>query len=335
MTGLRAAVNTRRDPQKGQALLEWLIVSVLALMAAVWAAGEFVRQAEQAAAQGHAQWLRTVGHAIEAVMAQHDAGTGVATHAFDGLRGNTISPIGPWLRRLQTGGWLPAALARQPSMPYEVGLLKLELPGVCDRDHCTQQVLLLAMPKAGGSVPNASDLMAVLKGKGLAVTDLAPGQLRGPTFDLPNPPVGRQRLPVGTVALLAWRHDHEPPYVRVNESRQVRLAGGVVLGQLTQGQGSCSPAGLVMLGPKGDLRVCRKGQWQSVEEPHDHLRACLPQTPEQAFRAAWFKYTGFGRLFDTGPNCDCAAGFAPIKVVGHRGRVGAVELRDGYLCQRL
>ena len=335
MTSLRAAANTGRGRQMGQALVEWLIVSVLALMAAIWAAGEFARQAEQAAARGYAQWLRTVGHAIEEVMAQHDAGTGVAAQAFDGLSGNTISPIGPWLPRLQSGGWLPATLARQPSMPYEVSLLKLQPSGACEHGHCAQQVLLLAVPKAGVSVPNASDLLVVFQGKGLAVTDLAPGHLRGPTFDLPNPPVGRQRLPVGSVALLAWRHDHEPPYVRVNESRQVRLAGGVVLGQLTQGQGSCSPAGLVMLGPKGDLRVCRSGQWRSVEEPHDHLRACLPQTREQAFRRAWFKYTGWERLLDLGPNCECDAGFAPVKVVGDRGRVGVVELRDGYLCQRL
>ena len=324
-----------RGRQSGQALVEWMVISALALMAAIWAAGEFARQAELAAAKGHAQWLWTVGQAIETVMAQTEAGTASAERVFDGLAANTLVPAKPFLERMQASGWLLPALAAEPTLPYDVRLLKLDQPGACDTSTCTQIMLLLAVPKPGKSVPHASHLLLALHGKGLAITDLAPEHLRGAAFTLANPPAGDQRLPVGTVALLAWRHDREPPYVRLNESRQVTLAGGVLLGRLAEDDGVCQPAGLVMLGQAGDLRVCKDGKWGTVSESHDHFRACLPQTREEAFRAAWLKYSGFWAFLGGGPNCDCATGFAPIQAVGDRGRVGSVELRDGFLCQRL
>ena len=335
MRGLARDAQVLRGRQSGQALVEWMVISALALMAAIWAAGEFARQAELAAAKGHAQWLWTVGQAIETVMAQTEAGTTSAQQGFEGLPANTLVAAKPFLERMQASGWLLRALAAEPTLPYDVRLLKLDQPGACDANTCTQILLLLAVPKPGKSVPDASHLLLALQGKGLAITDLAPDYLRGAAFTLANPPTGNQRLPVGTVALLAWRHDREPPYVRLNESRQVTLAGGVLLGRLGEDEGACQPVGLVMLGPAGDLRVCKDGQWGTVSESHEHFQACLPQTREEAFRAAWLKYTEFWRLLGGGPNCDCAAGFAPIQAVGDRGRVGAVELRDGYLCQRL
>ena len=328
-----------RTRETGQALIEWLMVSVLAMLAAVWAAGEFARQAEDAAGQAHAQWLLTVGEAVKRAVAAEQVGySASASQPVSVLRELPVgvaSPIAPWLKRLQAAGWLPQALAQTRAMSYEVSLLKLPSRGTCAKPPCARVVLLLAQPRPDKPVPDVASVLMALKGQGLAVTDLAPDRLRGPTFDLPNPPVGRQHLPVGSLALLAWRDDHEPPYVRVNESRQVTLSGGLVLGKRAAADGACSPPGLVMLDAAGQLQVCRDGRWGQAIKEHEHFRACLPQTREQAFRAAWFKYSGFWELFGGGVNCDCDAGFAPVKMVGEDGRVGSVTLRDGYLCQRL
>lgn len=328
-------VKPDRARQCGQALVEWLIVSMLAALAAVWAAGELAREAEVAASRGHAQWLLAVGRAIDQAMAAHDARATDDPAWFDAISGEEVVPVQPWLDRLQAAGWLPTALSRTPALPYNVGLVKVDGQGHCDTSPCVRALLLLAVPKAGHPVPDPTTVLLALQGRGLAVSDLAPNRLRGATFDLPNPPTGQQRLPVGTVALLAWRDDHESPYVRLHESRQVTLASGVVLGKRAQTDGACHPSGLVTLSPQGELQVCRDGHWDEVLKSHEHFRACLPQTREQAFRAAWFKYTGFWALMGGGVNCDCDAGFAPVQVVGDDGRVGTVTLRDGYLCQRL
>jgi hypothetical protein len=304
-------------------------------MAAIWAAGELARQAEIVAGRGHAQWLLAVGQAIDQAMAAHDAGATGSSAVFEALPVGTVSPVAPWLERLQASGWLPAALARAPAMPYDMGLLKLDAQGHCAEPPCTQALLLLAIARPGQRVPLVTEVLPALEGKGLAVTDLAPDRLRGAAFDLPNPPVGRERLPVGTLALLAWRDDHEPPYVRLRESRQVTLSAGVVLGKHASENGACHPIGLVMLSPHGELQVCRDGRWDEAVKPHEHFRTCLPQTWEQEFRATWLKSSGFWALMGMGVNCDCDAGFAPLQVVGDNGRVGDVTLRDGYLCQRL
>ena len=329
----------RRTRQSGQALVEWIVVSALALMAAVWAAGEFARQTEIAAAKGHAQWLWTVGQAIEAVMAQQDASIQSAERVFDGLKANTVAPAKPFLERMQSGGWLLQALPAEPIMPYHVRLLKLDQSDACASSTCVQMMLLLAVPKTGKSIPDASHLLLALQGKGLAVTDLAPNQLRGAAYTFVNPPVGKQPLPLGTVALLAWRHDYEPPYVRLNESREVTLAGGVVLGKLAQDKGPCDSTGLLMLGQDGHLSLCRGGKWGAVSASHDHLRACRTQSRKESFHSAWLKYTGFWDLLDmksqAKSQCGCDAGFAAVRVGGERGRVGAVELSNGFLCQRL
>lgn len=324
-----------RQTQRGQALVEWLVVSVLAVLVAVWAAGEFARQAQTAASQGYAQWLLTVGHAIDQAMAAEDAGALRSVSMFDALPAATVSPIDPWLDRLQADGWLPAAMARAPAMPYEIGLLKLGGQGGCATPSCARVMLLLAVAKPDRRVPNATEVLLGLQGKGLAVTALAPDRLRGAAFDLPNPPVGQQHLPVGTLALLAWRDDHAPPYVRLNESRQVHLSAGVVLGKRVSDDGVCHPNGLVILSAEGKLQVCRDGQWDEAFKVHEHFRACLPQTWEQEFRATWFKRSGFWALMGMGVDCDCDTGFAPVQMVGDNGRVGEVTLRDGYLCQRL
>jgi len=188
-----------RARETGQALIEWLMISVLAMLAAVWAAGEFARQAEDAAGQAHAQWLLTVGEALKRAVAAEQVGyTASASQPVSVLRELPVgvaSPIAPWLKRLQAAGWLPPALAQTQAMSYEVSLLKLPSRGTCAKPPCARVVLLLAQPRPDKPVPDVASVLMALKGQGLAVTDLAPDRLRGPTFDLPNPPAAGSACP--------------------------------------------------------------------------------------------------------------------------------------------
>ncbi|MCD8505544.1 MAG: hypothetical protein LRY53_03515 [Burkholderiaceae bacterium] len=321
--------------QRGQALVEWMVVAALAMLAAVWAAGEFNQRAERLAAQGHAHWLRSVAGAIAKALEHDDANAWPAGGLFASLPVNALSPVQPWLDMLKQRGWLPQALAAPDRMPYEIRLMRLVSEKRCADDTCPVMVLLLALPKSDSQTPHPSAMLAELQGEGLAVTDLAPGWLAGAALRLANPLADRVLLANGTIGLLGWRADKPPPYVRLNESRQVNLAGGVQIGRLANVSATCHPDGTVMLGPEGKLYVCRDGQWQTVSEKHDHLRACIPPDDQAGLARALMRISGLWQIFGGGPFCRCPDGFAPLSFGGDRQRVGPVELEDGYACLRL
>lgn len=335
LTGTRRSRSRERDCQTGQALVEWMVVAALAMLAVVWAAGEFAQKAEQAAVNGYGQWLQAVAGAIAEVVKQDDAGSNPDAALLGHLPGNTLVPVEPWLDRLKQGGWLAAALASKPKMPYDIQLVRLDTSGSCLSAPCPLTVLLLALPRADRQAPHPAAVLAALAGKGLAVTDLAPNRLQGATYQLPNPPIAGLQLPVGTVGLLAWRADRPPPYVRLHETRSVTLAGGAQLGRLTQTDGACHPEGLLMVGPNGELRVCRSGRWDEIGERHDHVRACLPQPERNHITESLMKLSGLWEIFGRPPTCECPSGFAPFSPGGDGVRVGAVELVDGLACLRL
>ncbi len=324
-----------RDHQKGQALVEWMVVAALAMMAVVWAAGEFAQKAEQAAVDGYAYWLQAVAGAIEEVMKQDDAGSHPGAGLLGELPVNQLVPLEPWLVRLKQGGWLSPALASQPKMPYDIRIARLDARRTCGGDRCPLTVLLLGVARSDRQVPHPGAMLAALDGQGLAVTDLAPDRLQGATYQLSNPIAQGVRLPVGTVGILAWRADRASPYVRLNETRRVALAGGVQLGRLAHTGGGCAPDGLVMVGPDGNLRICRSGNWDEVSDRHDHVRACLPRPKRDELAVALMKLSGWWGVFGREPQCECPAGFAPFSPGSGGARVGAVELFDGRACLRL
>jgi hypothetical protein len=332
--------------ERGQALLEWLLVAALAIMAAVWAASDWVHKAEQTAAQGHAKWLLAVAGSIEQALQHHDAHAGFKVFGQAQLPINTPVPVAPWLVRLKEQGWLSAALTNQPSLPYTVSLLRLDHASGCEGGRCPVAVLLLATPKPASKAPHPATLLSALEGRGLAVTDLAPHRLQGATYGLANPPVAGAPLPLGTVALLAWRADRVPPYVRLRESRPVQLAGGLQLGQAPGIGHSCHPDGLMMRGVGQKLLVCVGGRWETNQKEYDYLRSCQANPaqnqspPNNALRQGLIWLSGFASLFEntdrgTAVQCLCPGGFVPVFAGTRHQRLGSVVLQEGYLCQRL
>jgi hypothetical protein len=323
-----------RCRQHGQALLEWMVVAILAVMMAIWAAGDWARKVQDSVAHGYAQWLKTVATGLDDALRHSDADDQAMTFWRSELPLNTPTPLEPWLQWLKREGWLPSALSTQLRMPYLMSLLRIHAQSSCQGASCPMVVLLLATPKPGQAIPDAALLLAELGAQGLAVTDLAPDRLRGAVFELNNPMAQGQALPVGTIALLVWRSDRPPPYVRLNESRVVSMSGGVQLGQVSQAGGACQPEGLVMRGPAVQLFLCRGRRWQEIKRDHDHLRACAPLSRNEELVQLLFWSSGMRELFGIGPVCDCPGGFAPVNLGGNAA-IGPVPLREGYLCLRL
>lgn len=343
-----ALVDRRR--QQGQALVEWMLVALLATLAVAWAAGEFVQKAEQAAVQGYAHWLKAAASALTEVMRHEDAGSAEKSPLLAQVPMNQLIPIEPVLEGFKHRGWLVQALVSQPKMPYDVRLLRLDSTGTCaDRDKCPVTLLLLAIPSAHQQgahqrvthqrvthqTPHPAAMLQSLDGQGLAVTDLAPHRLQGASFQLDNPLINGLRLPVGTIGILAWRLDRPPPYVRLNETRRVSLSGGLQLGRLADTKASCYPEDVVMIGLAGSLQICREGRWQAVSERHDHVRACLPQKRGDPMQEALLRLSGFWAVFGQERKCQCPAGFAPFSPGSGSAHVGAVKLESGQACLRL
>ena len=322
----------KRINERGQALVEWMVVAVLATMVAIWAAGDWATKIEDRVAQGYAHWLNALATGIDQALRYSDANDESLAVWRDQLPLNVPVPIEPWIKRLKQDGWLPSALGPARSLPYQVSLLRLDAQQDCQTTSCPMAILLLATPKPGvqQSIPHPAALVSELGAKGLAVTDLAPHRLQGAVFQIDNPLAQGVALPVGTVALLAWRSDQPSPYVRINESRVVNLSGGLRLGQVANAGSACSPLGLVMTSRSGELVTCFDGQWQSVSRDHDHLRACNKPSGKDAMAELLI-----GALFGFRPSCDCPSGFVPVDVGSDRDRVGPIRLHAGYLCQRL
>jgi hypothetical protein len=316
----------KRRAQSGQALLEWVMVAMLATMAAVWAANEWVERLQLARAQAHAQWLRAVARALEQAI-EHEPQRWRAPLA----PGQAVA-LAPLLQQLKQAGWLTEALGEPLGMPYRLSVLRWQRGGACERGQCPTVVLLLAQPQA--QAPKAAVLLMQLAGAGLAVTDLNPHRLQGPAFALPNPPGVSEPLPVGTVALLVWRSDREPPYVRIDESRPVHLRGGLQLGPLAQASGPCTPEARMMQSAAGQLLICQSGRWQDVAADHDHLRACRARQIDPLYEQL-MRVSGLWSILGGEPGCDCEVGFGAVHFGSQLDHVGPIRLDHGFACLRL
>lgn len=329
----RTQLSILRQAQAGQALLEWVVVMALALMAAVWAAGQWVQDLERAAAQGHAHWLQAVAISIsQAIESSHPDPQAWRT-LQDRLHAKPRHPVEEWLPWLTEQGWLAAALSKRPHMPYEVTLAAVDQTEGCRIKPCPLAVLLLAQPNRQGP-SDPSDLLSALSGQGLSVSMLAPDRLQGPAYRLANPPLPGPALPVGTVGLLVWRSDRLAPYVRLKEDRLVQFDGGVKLGALATSGAPCAPDGMVSQGANQELLICRQGRWQSVALWEDRYAACLPENPGDPVARGIMAVMGFDTWLTATP-CDCQAGFRAVEMGREIKRFGRVELRDGYLCESL
>jgi hypothetical protein len=342
--------------QRGHLLLDVVVVLTVSLCLTVWASAQWTREARALAVQGFAQWLQQVSVAVGDVMSMPESGN--AARWWQALEERPVQPIEAWLPWLSKQGVLTANLQTQPPLSRQVELVRLPVDPGCQAERCPRQVLLVAKPLGqrdeAWHEEEATHFLGSLPGEALAVMGLAPDWLKGAAFRVPNPSPGIERWPIGTFALLVWRSDLPPPYVRLNETRPVNFQGGltvkgpfVVDGVLHASQGmilgqgsgtaplmgqACQAPGLMMRSARAGLLICEFGYWFGVgDAPREMLPCAAPPQINPLVRLLWGSL--FGAFDQSEPACLCPAGYLP-RHVGVKPPFSHVVPREGHVCER-
>lgn len=342
-----------RAAQRGQALLEWLVVATLVLLAVIWGSDKWAARAEQAALEGLGHWMLTLSEAMQkAVETQTSEDEPMAIL----LAQDPPASVEDWQRRLQQMGFLLPGFSSKPPLAFQMLTHRITTDDDCQSSVCSTALLLLALPpedwQASRRANAAADLLLSLKGRGLAVTTLSPQRLQGGAFGIDS------QWPLGTVGLVVWRSDVLPPYVRLQEDRPVHLSGGLVVdgqlsvrGQLAVSQGlllgegakidtACAPEGLLLRSSDQHLFICRQARWQQPtlqqRQTQTARRSCLPRPPEHILMPYWRQSGLLNQLMRPGASapCRCPDSYLPRLVGQMTGSVAGIPVTKGYICEK-
>lgn len=329
----QAQFSSQLHSQTGQIFVEWLIVMVVSLMVAIWTASHWAQRVEQFAIEARAYQLKNIARALQQMLEVADTDPDLGRQLSERLSAGERQPIQPWLTWLTTNGWLVSTDASNPQVFNDLWLERIHVERGCEATQCPTVILLLSHPRQEQDV-HMAELMLSVGGDALAVTHLNPDVLAGPTYRLPNPPGAGEKLPIGTVGLLVWRSSKHKPYVRLHESRRVQLDGGVTFGADPSLGERCSVQGLIMQGASGRLLICEGGFWASYRFGQGQYEACLPVKPlDEAF---WHMLRGDGLdMWLKKTLCKCPAGYRVLEMGAGVKQFSSIELRDGFLCERL
>lgn len=345
--GMCAVSGASCNAQRGFALLEVAVVSLLLMLLAVWGVHGMVQRMSDARVQNDAAWALTVRGALQGFMARHELTIAQAHTMTD------LPDIADWsdlsVAVLQQQGFLPPGFPESP-LPGGAAIRVLRT-GLCPSADCRVYAVVHALKPYTYLHNGQADegllaqwLMAT-QGWGAVVPPGDPGYLRGPAVRLSNP-LGTAHLvlPAGTVAVvlsseqLATHH-----FVRMADSRNPDLQGGLsvhgtvlarndlhVQGGLrllrTENMGAvCGTSGEMAADTNQQPIVCRDGVWARL----GHVRA-------GGFSINQFYgcFTALGTSTanpDTG-SCSCPEGDAMVQVSDS----GPVPYPDGrtrgFLC---
>lgn len=337
--------------QKGQALLECIIALALMMLLSFWGSAQWNSRVQQARVRSMAAWLQEIHKAL-------GQDSGYASSLLQGMqaRGGTASAgASNMIAALKSEARLPAGFAEQPPMNYELELLPLA-SSRCAGAVCAHELLLLAKPDLAADSEqtqrDALDLMLALDGKVAAVLWSNPDSLQGAGMHYPNPPSSSQRLPLGTVALLLWRSDHLPPYVRLAEDRVVRFSSSVTFDGATQFDqpidarrgilvsyqvsdgAACSTSGHLARLSRGGLAICENGRWGSVARTGRQFKAC-DSAVGRGLLAMWVIDHKHKDIFGGGSVCECSGGYIARYMGEGMAMFEGIQTRDGYVCEPL
>jgi|GEM_PF-2766714 len=329
--------------QRGQVLMELVLVIALAIAAGVWSVTRWDWKVEQARIAAMATWLQQLRSALQA---DRVAGDVLARRVLEKGQLEVSEAVGELKQLSLLSDGFPSA----PPMDYRVLLTSIESRR-CQGSDCSQDILLAALP--GSQIGRAdvqrfaADLLLALEGRA-AVSGTGDGELLGPDMQYEGVRVAGQLLPAGTVAMLLWKQTW--PYVRLHEDRPVRLDGDVtfggkasVLGQLHVSDGiiiektvraadGCHHANQVAILDSGELVVCRSGQWLQQPGRQADLRPCN-KPPKGSVLWEYFRMRDSSEP-DPEP-CKCDENFV-MRFVGRRHHsIRGVKVYKGYVCERL
>lgn len=342
-----------RVKQNGQALLEWLVVATLLLLAVIWGGEKWAARAEQAALEGLGQWLLTLSEAMQKAIETQIAADEPITVL---LAQEPPASVEKWQQSLQQAGFLMPGFSPQPPLTFRIEIHRAVTGDVCQAATCPTALLLLALPpddwQPSRRANAAPDLLLALKGRGLAVTPLSPHRLQGSSFGLSS------SWPLGTVGLLVWRSEVLPPYVRLREDRPVHLAGGLLVdgqlavqGQLAASKGlllglgaqveaACAPEGLLLRSPDQHLFICRGARWQLSQQSQPQTQtakqSCTGPNHEHILWTFWRDSSPLAAVLpplDLTP-CHCPEQYIPRWVGQMTGSVAGVKINNGFICEK-
>lgn len=244
--------------QKGFALLELMVATMLATLLAIWGAGRLADAAHESGVQASAAWMLSVRDGVAAYLDRY-ADTLYGTFPADALAGAGYADwAAPTLAELQADGLLPRGfpimgpMAMRPALPGSAGVVanddvsashasrgaagayvRLFRNEACAGVSCrlnamvySRQPMLSPHTRRVDGSGIAHWLMAT-QGWGGWVNPARPHQLSGASFVWANPPWKGPALLPGTVVLAVSAPGSGVHYVRRHDARDPEFKGSV------------------------------------------------------------------------------------------------------------
>lgn len=269
-------------------MLELIIAAIVTTLLTVWASNSLVNRVNDAGAQASAAWMLVVKKSVHGYM-QRYAGALMQADSTEALHQHGYEDwAAPRLAELKNDGLL------SPGFPESVApgggaSIRLLRHGACPGPACRLEAIVYSnkpfLSPASGQVDEqmVAQWMLAAQGWGGHVARAHAHLVRGPAFQMPNPPAPGEALPAGTVALAITSEQLGPlDFLRVGDMRDPDFGAAVsVKGSIsTQGglrarqylhlgaqanlQEPCAEDGAVAREVNGGLLVCRDHAWRSA-----------------------------------------------------------------------
>ena len=341
--------------QQGFVLFEMLLGAIAAVLIAVWASQAVINRVNDAGAQQTARWMLMIRDGVHAYLETHGVQLRHAVVPADLQAQGYQDWTAPRLSELKANGLLAAGFPERMRLIEGVHVT-VSREGACPGEDCRIAALIhsrRAFRKTAGVVDEqmlAQWLMAT-EGLGGMVHPSQPGVIRGPTFQMSNPPGNGSAMPAGTVALsISDNQLRTSAYLRVRDERDpqfqsdVSVQGNVTaLGNITaHGVVSannylqlnsvaawmdwCPSDGAVTRDQWRGLLVCVNNLWQSAARPSGGF----------SINSHHGCFTADGRSSAnpvTGA-CSCPAGNVAVPISEGGGIDIARGVTSGYICVR-
>jgi len=331
--------------QRGQALLEMLLVLAFSLLAAVWAVQQWQQHLQEQQVQSWAGWLLEVRLGVQRYVQAHSAQLQLGDGRLQGFQ----DPWKPALAELAAQGWLPRGMASVPGAWPHVQIQVLREPGC--RTACRMDTVLSL--EAGQEWVRRPEVLGqwllATQGHGLVVHPDRPQRLRGFAGDWANPPQqGSPLWPVGTMAVLAAGASGKEqsaidmsPYVRLRDERDPDLQAGLSVRGVVRAQGGLQTKGaLVLEGSAQSYSACAQESAIVMRAESPGLLRCLNKVwrplavPDGgAYMTHSLSSCSRGHTHVqvnpvTGA-CSCPLGYFPVRIAEYPAGAGTAR---SYLC---
>jgi type II secretory pathway pseudopilin PulG len=337
--------------QNGFALLELVIVALIATLLMVWGANAWVRRLDEAHAHSMAAWMLSIREGAKAYLRRH--GVSMAQAALSDAQAvpGFQDWLNPTIAELKTAGLLATAFPEggPGGMRAAIRILPAES---CPGPDCVLQGLIHGVPALLDTQSGRVDARKIAlwlmasQGHGGVVSSRDPAMVRGAAFGFANPPApGMPALPVGTpaVAVTAGESSGDAAFLRVRDDRDpdfqgsasvrgdIRSTGSVAAGEYVLVGGrhavrsSCSEEGAVAREAYRGLLVCQSGLWRSAGGSGGG--GFSTNTVHGCFASG-----GLSTANPVTGSCNCPPGFAVVGISDSGSTASPDGRTRGYLC---